>query len=206
MVSSTRNSTLSSQAGPAWEIARLYPDQGQWTEGDYLTLNRTTNRLIELADGQVEILPMPTRSHQRSVLFLRDELTAFADPRGLGEVLVAPFPVLLSANRFREPDVLFMLTEHQDRMHEEFAEGADLVMEVLSEDRDRDLVTKRREYADAGVPEYWLIDLRDRRITVLHLKGGQYVVHGESTSGRATSALLAGFEIDTDALWAHAFR
>ncbi len=34
------------RAGPAWEIATIFPNQGQWTEGDYLRLN--TNRLVDL--------------------------------------------------------------------------------------------------------------------------------------------------------------
>ena len=42
----------------------------------------------------------------------------------------------------REPDVLFMLKEHADRIGDDCWEGADLVMEVVSggaEDRRRDL-------------------------------------------------------------------
>jgi len=35
---------------PAWEIATLFPPQGAWSEGDYLTLD--TNRLVELGNGR----------------------------------------------------------------------------------------------------------------------------------------------------------
>ena len=193
------------EAEPAWDIARLFPNQGQWTAGDYLILNRNTNRLVELADGVVEVLPTPTRSHQRTVLFLRDRLQEFAQPRNLGEALVSPYPVQLSPSRFREPDVVFMLAEHAGRLGEDFAEGADLVMEVLSEDRSRDLVTKRREYAEAAIPEYWIVDLRDRRVAVLKLEAGEYVPHGQWRAGeRAASALLDGFEVDVAAVFAAA--
>jgi Uma2 family endonuclease len=139
---------------PAWEIARLFPNQGEWTEGDYLTLNRWTNRPVELADGQVEVLEMPTRTHQRLVLRVRDEFRSLCEPKGLGEALVAPYPVRLREGKFREPDVVFMLMEHADRLREDFADGADLVVDVVSEDRSRDLVTKRTEYAGAGIAEY----------------------------------------------------
>ena len=85
--------------------------------------------------------------------------------------------------------------------------GADLVMEVVSEDRTRDLVEKRREYAQARIPEYWLVDRRDRRITVLRLGRGRYSVHSEYGIGdRATSALLKGFGVDVAAVWAAAVR
>jgi Uma2 family endonuclease len=47
------------------------------------------------------------------------------------------------------------------RVTDEYWEGADLVMEVVSshdEDRRRDLVVKREEYARAGIAEYWIVD------------------------------------------------
>ena len=190
---------------PAWEIARLFPNQGEWTEGDYLTLNRWTNRPVELADGQVEVLEMPTRTHQRLVLRVRDEFRSFCEPRGLGEALVAPYPVRLREGKFREPDIVFMLAEHADRFGEDFADGADLVVEVVSEDRSRDLVTKRTEYAEAGIAEYWIVDPREGRVMVLRLSGGTYVLHGEWGRGeRAESALLPGFDIAVDRIFAAA--
>jgi hypothetical protein len=39
----------------------LFPEQGQWTEGAYLALN--TRRMIELSDGCLEVLPVPTIFH-----------------------------------------------------------------------------------------------------------------------------------------------
>ena len=53
---------------------------------------------------------------------------------------------------------------------------------------------KRREHAQAGIPEYWIVDPRDERITVLRLDGKKYAVHGEYTKGTtAVSHLLPGF-------------
>jgi Uma2 family endonuclease len=93
-----------------------------------------------------------------------------------------------------------MLRENAARIGEQFWEGADLVMEIVSgsdDDRRRDLVTKRSEYALAGIPEYWIVDPREGRITVLHLDGDSYALHGEFTEGsRATSVLLPGFSVD----------
>ncbi len=86
-----------------------------------------------------------------------------------------------------------------------YPEGADLAMEVVSEgeeDRHRDLVIKRQEYATAGITEYWIVDPREPRITVLTLEGQAYRVHGIFTPGeRATSILLPGFEVDVEAVF-----
>ena len=47
-----------------WEEDELVLDlgalQGLWTAAQYLKLTDQTNRLIEFADGYVEVLPMPT--------------------------------------------------------------------------------------------------------------------------------------------------
>ena len=194
-----------SRPGPAWEIARLWPDQGQWTDDDYLALTRDSNHLVELSDGTIEVLPMPTTSHQRIIRFLAMSLFTFVSAAKLGEVLFAPLRVRLRAGKFREPDIVFMLSEHADRIGEDLWDGADLVMEVLSDrpkDRKRDLETKRREYAEAGIAEYWLIDPKRRRISVLSLAGRKYILHAEAGAGeRITSSLLPGFSVDVDAVF-----
>jgi Uma2 family endonuclease len=187
-----------SEPEPAWDIARLFPDQGSWSEDDYLELD--TNHLVEFTDGYVEVLPMPKTSHQQIVQHLSNLLLAFVSARSLGTVLFAPLRVRLRRKKYREPDVVFMLSEHADRMGEDFWLGADLVMEVVSDDpelRERDLVKKRSDYAKAGIPEYWIIDPDQRKVTVLKLDGRQYTVHGEFGPGtRAESSLLEGFGVD----------
>jgi Uma2 family endonuclease len=191
----TRNSIK--RGDPAWSIAELYPEQGGWSEWEYLNL--PGNRLVEYDDGFIEVLPMPTRSHQLIVLFLYRMLYEFAEVPGFGQALVAALPVRLWKGKFREPDVVFMLTRHADRMGEEYWRGADLVMEVVSGDaksRQRDLVEKRREYAKARIPEYWIVDPQMGEITVLRLSQGKYIVHGKFERGEtASSHLLKGFEV-----------
>jgi Uma2 family endonuclease len=186
------------QPEPTWEVAYLFPTQGNWSEEDYLALN--AHQLVEFSHGFLEVLPMPTTSHQLLVVYLYRPVLGFTTGRDLGTVLVAPLRVRLWRGKFREPDVLFMSKGHADRIGEEFWDGADLVVEVVSgeeEDRRRDLVTKRREYARAGIPEYWIVDPREERITVLRLSGKRYVVHGEFPKGAvASSHLLRGLTVD----------
>ena len=68
--------------------------------------------------------------------------------------MAAPFRVQVAPGRFRDPDVIFLAREQFARRERLFWRGADLVMEVISEDDpDRDLVMKRAEYAKAAIPE-----------------------------------------------------
>jgi Uma2 family endonuclease len=136
--------------------------------------------------------------HQRIVKVLLYLLNDFVTTHKLGEVLFAPLPVWLWAGQIREPDLIYFASG-RIKDDEEPPRGADLAMEVVSEgakERERDLETKRLEYAKAGIPEYWIIDRQERRIIVLTLEGAEYRVHGEFSPGaRATSVLLPGFSV-----------
>jgi Uma2 family endonuclease len=188
---------------PTWDIAQLFPPQGQWLESDYLSLN--TNRIVELTDGRLEVLPMPTELHQLIVLALYRKLSEFIDSKQLGALLVAPLRVRLWEGKFREPDLLFMLAANSNRRGNRFWNGADLVIEVVSEDDpDRDLVEKRADYAQAGIPEYWIVDPRFRTITVLSLDNttGRYRDVSKSVEDEsAKSLLLEGLSIPVHAVF-----
>lgn len=191
-----------SQGDPAWEVAYLFPEQGGWSEQEYLDL--PGNRLVEYTDGFIEVLPMPTTSHQSIMLAFYEALLLFARPRQLGKVSVAGIRVRLRKGVFRQPDVVFMLSEHAERVGEDYWRGADLVMEVVSgsaKDRRRDLVDKPIEYARARIPEYWIVDPETGRITVLRLSRRGYKPAGKYRRGdQAHSALLQGFAVDVDTI------
>ncbi len=197
------NFPKSERGDPTWEIAALFPDQGYWSEHDYLHLD--TGRLIEFDNGKLEVHAMPTELHQAIVFFLCLQLRNFAEPSDLGIALLAPFKVRLWAGKFREPDVLFMLKKNRARRSQRVWDGADLVIEVVSEDDTRrDLVEKREEYAKAGIPEYWIVDPRDRSITVLTLYAPQRTYHQavRTTDGQtAQSVLLEGFEVEVQTVF-----
>jgi Uma2 family endonuclease len=131
-------------------------------------------------------------------------LATYVEVTGLGIILNAPFQMKLSHSG-REPDVLFVAREHRARLHSTYLEGpADLVVEIISpESSSRDRVTKLREYARDGVPEYWLID-PDRRSTAFHRldAAGAYRDEVSKASGIYRAQAIPGFWLDTAWLWA----
>jgi len=187
----------------AWEVAPLLPERGDWSEEDYLWLTNHTNRLVEFSDGYIEVLPMPTDEHQRILLFLYRMLYDFIAAYTSGIVLVAPLRLRLKSGKYREPDVIVLLSQADSRRENQYWNGADLVMEIVSpDDPDRDLVTKREEFAQIGIPEYWIVNPQKATITVLRLQGQSYLEYGEFERGQtAASVLLQGFAVDVgDAL------
>ena len=200
----TREPVLDRIEEPVWDIAKLFPNQGEWSEEDYLALD--TNHLVEFTNGEIEVLPMPTIPHQQIALFLYRMLWAFVKERRLGEVLVAPLRVRLRPRKYREPDVVFMRAEKLAHQSIQYWENVDLVIEVVSpDDPDRDYVKKRKDYAGVGIAEYWIIDPLKQMITVLTLDGETYTEYGVFTpETAATSALLAGFAVDVSEVFAAA--
>jgi Uma2 family endonuclease len=180
---------------PAWSVALLFPNQGHWTEADYLGLS--TNHLVEFSSGVLEVPEMPTDRHQAIVAFFFSRLLSFVSARGLGTVRFAPLPVRLWPGKFREPDVVFMLTSHADRIRDAYWGVPDLVMEVASPGTRRvDSVIKLKEYGEAQIPEYWLVDPEAETVTLYVLTGSGFEQRFVGHPGASVaSALLPSFEI-----------
>ena len=180
----------------------LLPLQGLWTVEQYLKLTDQTNQLIEFDDGVLEVLPMPTDKHQAISRLLFLALFAFVHRLG-GTVFYAPLRVQVRPGTFREPDLLMLRDPNDPRRQNAFWLGADLVVEIVSPDRpERDLEEKPMDYAEAGIPEYWIVNPIDETIRVLHLSGDAYAAHGVFRRGDvAVSALLQGFAVDVAAVF-----
>ena len=173
--------------------------QGLWSVEQYLKLTDQTNRLIEYTDGVIEVLPMPTKYHQAISKLLFLALLAFVQRRG-GDVFYAPLRVQVRPGKFREPDLLLVLDKDDPRAQDEFWLGADLVMEIVSPDKPkRAIEEKPRDYAEAGIPEYWIVNPLDQTISVLVLQGDSYATQAIFHGGeRAASVLLDGFSVRVD--------
>ncbi len=173
--------------------------QGLWTVEQYLRFTDRSNRLIEFTDKRLDVLPMPTKRHQAISKFLLFVLSAFLDPLG-GTVFFAPLRLQIREGKFREPDLMAALDANDPRLQNAYWLGADLVVEVVSEDDpQRDTVVKRADYAEGGIPEYWIVNPLDETITVLRLDGAQYAEHGMFRRGdRATSTLMEGLVVEVN--------
>jgi Uma2 family endonuclease len=191
---------------PTWDIARLFPPQGQWTADAYLALD--TNRIVELSNGKLEVLEMPSELHQILAARLYVELQMFVCRHSLGLCLFAPLRIRICDRTFREPDVVFLLNANRGKRHAQYWDGADLAIEVVSpDDPQRDLVDKRHDYEAIGVAECWIVDPCDQTITVLVLDSvsQQYVEHARATLVDCVeSMLLPGFVINVSQLFAAA--
>ena len=174
----------------------IEPLQGLWTQAQYLRLTDHARLLIEFTDGRLEVLPMPTDRHQAVLQYLFLALAPLVGARG-GTVRFAPLRLRIREGKFREPDLLLVRDAGDPRRENDYWRGADLVMEVVSpDDPQRDTQVKRGDYAEARIPEYWIVNPMDETITVLTLAGGEYAALGVFRRGQqAESASLEGFVV-----------
>ena len=148
---------------------------------------------------------MPTEWHQFLALYLYRRLAEHCDATAAAVAMATPFRIQVAPGSVSGAGRDF-LSREQFPVASVFWRGADLVIEVISEDDpDRDLVTKRAEYATTEIPEYCIIDPRDESVTVLTLDRDS----GEYDSGRryacgetADSGRLDGFAVNLSDLFA----
>jgi len=158
--------------------------------------------LAEWVDGEAFVMAPPATRHQLIASFVFSCLRFYIEARALGVILYAPVQMKLEKSG-REPDILFIATEHLSRLDGRLLNGpADLAIEVVSPDsRKRDYVEKFREYEQAGVREYWIVDGAKKQAAFYGLgANGKY--HALPVAdGIFHSEVLAGLWLRVDWLW-----
>jgi Uma2 family endonuclease len=154
----------------------------------------------EILDGEHYVTPAPVKKHQRISMRLGSRLHVFVDSRKLGEVLAAPFDVLLSPHDVVQPDLIFVSNQRASIFTDKNAKGApDLVIEILSPSTRRvDEGIKLDRYEQLGVDESWMLDPDRETAKVYRRDGNRFVLIAELSAAVGdvlTTPLLPGLEI-----------
>jgi Uma2 family endonuclease len=144
-----------------------------WTIDDLHDLPDDGNR-YEIADGSLLVSRAPSVSHGN----INDRLRRILERQAPTGIRVLAVGVGIDIHRPRTyyiPDLLITTEAAIADNDSDNLQPADvlLVAEVLSpSNAGKDLVQKRHDYAAAGIPRYWIVDPRDRTVTVLTLPAG----------------------------------
>jgi len=127
---------------------------------DYALFPESGSKQHEIIDGEHYMTPSPTTKHQRVSRNMVWIIESFLRENRYGEILSAPFDVILSDNDIVVPDIVYVSQKNIHLLTEENIKGIpDLIIEILSPShRKRDRILKRDLYEKYGVREYWLID------------------------------------------------
>lgn len=165
---------------------------------EFVALNRKDR--CELVNGQVEQLVSPRPRHGWSSVQFAIQVIApsrASDPEGYwgGEVDIPTVPF-----HARRPDSVYYSSTDRagiDLRQDQVRRVPTLAVEILSEeDKQRDLVDKRDEYARAGIAHYWILDPGRKTVLILVLRNGRYELEAQfSSSESLASSLFPNVEV-----------
>ncbi|MDR1735724.1 MAG: Uma2 family endonuclease [Oscillospiraceae bacterium] len=170
----------------------------RYTYADYRTWD--DSQRWELIDGVPYAMSPPLTAHQRVSRELFRQIADFLDDKPC-EVFAAPFGVRLNADAeddtVVEPDLVVICDK--SKIDENGCNGApDLIIEILSPSTaSYDKVIKYAKYLAAGVKEYWIIDPRDKTVTVHHLHANTNASN-YGAAGEASVGVLPGCVVDLE--------
>lgn len=146
---------------------------------DYLTYNDSTENRYELVDGELVLMPPATGKHEAIITLLL--IRFYLDIQRLGldwHVRPSGTGVRTRVGKSRLTDLVVMTAEQKkeiDRSSAVLQSPPLLVVEVVSpESLKRDYEQKPSEYAATQIPEYWIVDPLDNKVSILLLLDGSY--------------------------------
>ena len=137
----------------------------RWTREDIRAFPEDGNR-YELVAGELLVTPAPRMPHQDAVLALVRVLDPFIRGYAIGHLMASPADLEIRPGEWYQPD-LFVVPLNDGRRPRDWNEirTPRLVIEVSSPSTARyDRVVKRPAFQDAGVEEFWIIDLDARLV------------------------------------------
>ncbi len=179
------------------------------TVAEYLALGETEPGYDELVEGRVVMSPSPVPDHNNAAVEALIQLRALLPP-DLEVLLDLDIDLELAppdAPGFtRRPDLIVVRRTARERVRREggIIRAAEVVVvaELVSPgSRRTDHVAKRADYADAGIPHYWIVDL-DEPVSLIacHLGGELGYVDGGATTGVFTTTEPFPVRLDLGAL------
>jgi len=179
------------------------------TVAEYLALGETPTGYDELVEGRVVVspspVPDPNNAAVEALIQLRPQL-----PPEIEVLLDLDIDLQLAppdAPGFtRRPDLIVVRRTARERVRREggiiWASEVVIVAELVSPgSRRTDHVAKRADYADAGIPHYWIVDL-DEPVSLMacHLAGELGYVDGGARTGVFTTTEPFPIRLDLGAL------
>ena len=146
---------------------------------EYLTYEDASDRRYEFNDGELVEMTPATVFHNDLMMFFTFFLQSEINHSNHPYCVRVNSTQIFNGKRTRRPDVLVMTTAQSKSLGNQpdiLHEPCLLVIEIVSPTcRSVDTVEKRKEYAQFGIPEYWIVDFLVGTFSVLTLVNGSYI-------------------------------
>jgi Uma2 family endonuclease len=175
---------------------------GSYTFDDFCLLVKDGQK-ADLIDGVIYMASPENTDANDLFVWLLGLIADFVEARELGKVYGSRVAFRLGERQAPEPDVAVVLKERAHLIKRGYVEGPpDLAVEIVSpESVERDYEKKRKQYEDAKVPEYWIVDEMEQKVTLLQLGARGKYREARPRKGVLHSAVLPGFWLRPEWLW-----
>lgn len=150
-------------------VPLVAPQPLLWTCKEFQNLGESGmlgDRKFMLIDGVIVEKPMMNRAHAKCVEKLNVLLVMLF---GLKMRMRCQLP--LNLNELNDPEPDFAISKGLENI--DHPETAELIIEVSDSTFDIDYGVKRERYAQARIPEYWIVDLNKNRLLVFRDPDGE---------------------------------
>lgn len=154
---------------------------------------------VELLEGVVVAMAPQNAPHAAEIAQIHAALVAaLAAAPEAGVHIRSQLPLVAGRSSVPEPDFALVAGRPGD-YRDRHPHTAALVIEVADSSLPQDRLTKSRIYAGAGIPEYWIVNLRDDCIEVFRGADRERRVYRDTATARRGEALepssLAGARV-----------
>ncbi len=135
-----------------------------WTRDEYHRMAETglfNDKRVELLDGRVWEMPAQLTPHTTAVQLTSDLLRVLF---AAGHIVRVQMSIALG--RRSEPELVVPGTAHTYARHHPTPAEARLLVEVSDSTLRADRGKKARAYARAGIADYWIVNLINRRLEI----------------------------------------
>jgi len=158
---------------------------------EYLIYEDKTDNRYELVRGTLFLMNPPTVRHLLIAKLIERVLDAEINRLKLNLVALREAGVQTELDSARIPDVCVVTREQIANLLNQsavFRTPARLVVEVVSPSSwQLDYEQKSSEYANKGIPEYWIVDPQNNKVLILWLVDGKY----QTTEFRGSDNLIS---------------
>lgn len=151
---------------------------------------------VEIIDGHLFLMEAPSLWHQKIAGAIFAQVWNYIrDKKKPCQVYIAPTDVKLMVeddHTMVQPDILVVCDKDKERDKRRIIGAPEWVVEILSPStRKKDMQIKRKKYEEAGVREYWMVDLKAQIVHAIEFEK-KSLIHMFSFSESMPVAMTGG--------------
>jgi len=176
----------------------------KWTLDEYqrmIEVGLLDERRVELLNGEIVEMSPEGEPHAYYRMETKDYLTRLLEGRA---VIREAAPIIIPQNNSEpEPDLAIVAPLGREYLqHHPYPENIFWLIEFSNTSLEKDLTTKRKTYATAGIREYWVRDLQHEQLKVFRdPTDGDYTSEMTLTTGKISPVAFPDVIVSVERLF-----